>query len=146
MCLFGQGILTKTLLGAENSQYYTVRGASVMRKTFPASAFILALLLSAVVGTLFSSTAHANPYNWETIPPPAGTKAPTITLLTPENNTVFPVNNVLLNFVANVGNSTASYQRVFFLVNYKADWQQNETIKPPIQDDNNDGLVNFLSH
>jgi hypothetical protein len=112
-----------------------------MRKMFPAAAFISALLLSAVVGTLFSNTAHANPYLWETIPPPAGTEAPTITLLSPENNTVFPVNNVLLNCLVEVGDSTASYQRVGLLVKYKADWLQNETMKNPIQDDDNDGLV-----
>jgi hypothetical protein len=112
-----------------------------MRKTFPAAAFISALLLSAVVGTLFSNTANADPYSWETIPPPAGTEAPTITLLSPENNTVFPVNNVLLNCLVEVGNSTASYRRVFLLVKYKVDWLQNETMKNPIQDDDNDGLV-----
>lgn len=112
-----------------------------MRKTFPAAAFISALLLSAVVGTLFSNPAHADPYSWETIPPPAGTEAPTITLLSPENNTVFPVNNVLLNCLVEVGNSTASYRRVFLLVKYKVDWLQNETMKNPIQDDDNDGLV-----
>jgi hypothetical protein len=112
-----------------------------MRKTFPAAAFILALLLSAVVGTLFINPAHADPYSWETIPPPAGTEAPTITLRSPENNTVFPVNNVLLNCLVEVGNSTASYRRVFLLVKYKVDWLQNETMKNPIQDDDNDGLV-----
>lgn len=112
-----------------------------MRKTFPAAAFISALLLSAVGGTLFSNPTHADPYSWETIPPPAGTEAPAITLFSPENNTVFSVNNVLLNCVAKVGNSTASYQKVFFLVNYKVDWLQNETMKTPIQDDDGDGLV-----
>jgi len=112
-----------------------------MRKTFPAAAFISALLLSAVVGTLFSNTANADPYSWETIPPPAGMKVPTITLLSPENNTVFPVNNVLLNCLVEVGNSTASYRRVFLLAKYKVDWLQNETMKNPILDDDNDGLV-----
>jgi hypothetical protein len=131
--------LIKTLLSQKSS--VLSRGLPVEKKALLIAAFISVFLFSAIAGKQFVDVGRANPYLWETIPPPRGTVSPTITLFSPKNNTVFPVNSVLLHCLVEVGNSTASYRRVGLWVKYKVDWLQNETMKTPIQDD--DDFVNI---
>jgi hypothetical protein len=120
---------------------YISQGLPVEKKALITAAFISVLLFSAIAGTQLVDVGRANPYLWEKIPPPGGTVSPTITLFSPENKAVFPVSNVLLNCLVQVGNSTTFYQRVGLLVKYKMDWLQNETMENPIRDDDDDGLV-----
>jgi hypothetical protein len=113
----------------------------VRQKVLIIAGIISALLFYAVAGIQLLEAGRANPYLWVSIPPPIGTAPPLITFFSPENNTVFCLNNVLLNCLVEVGNSTASYQKDGLWVRYKVDWLQNETMKTPILDDDGDGSV-----
>lgn len=73
-----------------------------VKQTFPAAAFILALLVSAVAGTPFVNLATANfmraPESPPYVPPP---DPPTISILSPENKT-YNMKDFIINFTVTV--------------------------------------------
>lgn len=101
-------------------------GAGI-RKTFLAVAFVLALLLSAVVGACLVYLANANPFVgaiWTgEVSPDAETKPPTIVIISPENNTAYRTDNVALSLNVSVGNSSTANARLIKAIYYEADWQ-----------------------
>lgn len=109
-----------------------VREAAAMRKTFTAVAFILALLLSVIAGTQSVNLGRADPYiaDWVQegeVAPPNGTKPPTISIFSPENNTAYASNNVSLNFNVSIpesNNVSLSLTELY----YRASWQQLRNI------------------
>jgi hypothetical protein len=91
------------------------------------------LLLSVATGTHFVNLGLANPFmEGGNVPPDENTKPPRILILSPKNNTMYNVNNVLLDFHATVGESTSASYKELYAVYYKADWQQNQSayLKP----------------
>jgi hypothetical protein len=69
------------------------------RKTLPPVAFAILLLASAIVGTHFVGNVKANPFViFKSAPPIPGTIPPTITISTPENDTVYASNIISLQF------------------------------------------------
>lgn len=99
-----------------------------VRTKFPAAAFILALLLSALVGTQLVCFVGANPYAdiWiyeGDVPPDNSTRPPTISILSPENDTVYGVNSISLSLNVSIGNSSTASSRLLETIYYEADWQ-----------------------
>ena len=101
---------------------------AVMKRTALALTVILAFLISAMAETKLINWAKANPWigtDW--VSPSGATKPPTLTITSPEENSVYNSNNVTLSFNAHLGESTsASYMRLM-QVYFKTDWEQNET-------------------
>lgn len=92
-----------------------------MSKKAIALTLMLALLFSAIAGTLFVNFGRADPYIYSGEgPPPSDASLPKISIFSPENRT-YVGNNISLSFNVSVGNWWLS--RVY----YKFDWQQNET-------------------
>lgn len=99
-------------------------------KTLPVLALVLTLLVSATVSTGFVNLGYANPYirDWKivgTIPPPDGTKPPTISVYSPMNNTAYASNNLLLNFSVIVERSN-NISLELSKLNYVASWQKDK--------------------
>jgi len=99
-----------------------------MKRKALALTLILAFIISAMAGTKLINWAKANPWigtDW--VSPSGATKPPTLTITSPEENSVYNSNNVTLSFNARLGESTsASYMRLMQIY-YKTDWEQNET-------------------
>jgi len=111
-----------------------------MRKA--AIILITALLVSAAAGTYLVRLGKANPYRLITIPPPVGMEPPIIELNSPQENVNTDSNKMLLNYQAKTGNSTSSYERTRFAVNYEADWLNTvDPRKTIVQDTDNDGSI-----
>jgi hypothetical protein len=74
----------------------------LMKRKALALIIILALLLSIVVIIPLARLVDANPYfheaEFKEVTPPAGIEPPTISILTPENNTVYNSSDVSLTF------------------------------------------------
>jgi hypothetical protein len=94
----------------------------IIRKTF--AVFVLASLLSVMAGTGFVGVVEAN-YMWpfEVVPPEEYAKAPIITIISPENNTVISTDSIVLSFNVEVGESETDLDIIF--VKYKTDWEHN---------------------
>ena len=101
---------------------------TVEKRALLTATFILMLLFSAVVGTQFINLGKANPnYFNGTTAPPADAKPPTITIFSFKNNTIFTINNVILNFTVFVGKSTTPYGTYLPLVYCETSWLQEKT-------------------
>lgn len=102
----------------------------VNKKTLSAAAFILtALLTSAVAGTLFVNLGRANPYKWAGhVPPDVNTKPPTITIVSPENNTAYASNNLTISFNVSLPYSPTASRPKINTAYYKASWQNDDVI------------------
>lgn len=100
-----------------------------VKKAFPA-AVVLALLFSAVAGTLFVNLGGANPYhfvNMYEVSPDAYTEPPLVSILSPTNNTAYARNNVILSLNISVKYSNTTYDLYFWKIYYEADWQSGAT-------------------
>jgi hypothetical protein len=107
-----------------------VREVVLMRKVFPAAAFVSVLLLFTVAGTQIVKLGSANPYHFRLmgeVPPDANTKPPTITIFSPENNTLYNRDSVDLYLNVSVGNSTTAASCFLWDVYYETDWQSDST-------------------
>ena len=94
------------------------------KKTLATIAFISALLSSALVGTTRVNLGSANPYiRGGNKPPPEGTQPPTISIFSPNNNTVFASNNITLTFNVTIPKGTYTLYAVYFEV----DWREGNT-------------------
>jgi hypothetical protein len=79
------------------------RDMVLMKRKMSALTFILVLLLLTVVIIQFARFVGANPYfhgepEFKEVLPPVGIEPPTISILTPENNTVYASSNITINF------------------------------------------------
>jgi hypothetical protein len=120
--LFGQETLIKTLLQQKKPNIR--QGLPVEKKALATIAFISALLSSALVGTMHVNLGSANPYiKGGNKPPPEGTQPPTISILSPNNNTVYASGNITLTF--NVTTSEDTY--TLYAVYFEVDWQEGNT-------------------
>ena len=92
-----------------------------MKKQALTAAFISVLLSAVLAGLQSTDSASAQPH--------VATEPPVITVLSPENNTCV-TNNITLSFRAKVGKDLVYgvLGDSLSLVQYKGDWQQNETI------------------
>jgi hypothetical protein len=95
----------------------------VKKKTLLPVAFISILLFSTVAATQFINLAQANPYGERgevegVVPAPEGTVPPTISILSPENDTAYASNTVPLTL--NV--STPESRFVVTEIYYMASW------------------------
>lgn len=87
----------------------------------------LLLILSILTSiSVLTSLTMANPYIYHpklesSIPPPEGTKPPTISLLNPANNSYLSSNNLLFSFNASIEKSNNISLEISKL-NYKASW------------------------
>ncbi len=106
----------------------------------PSNHSILAAVLFVVLVMMVVSQsigdAQANPYIRErksegTIPAPTGTEPPTITVVTPVNQSDNYVNNVYLNFTAAIENSNSTSFTVTE-VSYRGSWQKMKTEIDPL--------------
>jgi hypothetical protein len=95
--------------------------------------FISILVCSWVVGTRRLDVGKANPhfFEQEEVSPPSDVTSPTITIFSPENNTVYVESNVSLNFNLRVVIPTLPelfyYSLTLSEVYYKASWLSNKT-------------------
>jgi hypothetical protein len=116
-----------------------------IRKAYPALALISVLLLSVMVGVRFVFLAEANPYMYlGNVPPDSNTKPPEISILYPENNTIFANNSFTLNFTINVGPSTTGSFLNIYDASYKADWKPYDQWVNPELTEFSFNLTNIL--
>jgi hypothetical protein len=113
--------LTKALIS--HKQPSIKQGLPVKKKTLLPVAFISILLFSTVAATQFINLAQANPYGERgevegVVPAPEGTVPPTISILSPENDTAYASNTVPLTL--NV--STPESRFVVTEIYYMASW------------------------
>ncbi len=103
-------------------------------KPLPKVTFISLLLLSATIGSQLVNSGRANPYIYlGNVPPDSNTEPPEISILSPENNTMFPNNSFFLNFTISVGHSTTGSYLNIYDAGYKADWKQyDQWINPEL--------------
>jgi hypothetical protein len=94
-----------------------------MKKTALVILLISALLLSAVVGTIYF--VKANPYPPKYVSPDAYTKPPKIAIFTPENNTAYRDTTIQLSINVSLPESTTAYETYVLRVYYEADWLEN---------------------
>jgi hypothetical protein len=87
---------------------------------------IMGLLFSVVGRTQIFNLAAANPY-WDggDTTPPADMQTQTITITSPQNNTVYASNNLTLGFNVSLNSTTTWYNIYISSVYYKASWQNN---------------------
>jgi hypothetical protein len=103
-----------------------------MRKTAIAVTIVLVLLAATFLAIV--EATNANPYHREAkfteVSPPAGTKAPIITIHTPQNGSFYP-KNLTLTFEVTIPktNDNKSITAVVKLY-YKASWEPNEITVP----------------
>ena len=104
-----------------------MRSQAEMQKTFLVVVLVLAFLLVTAVMTTLVNFASANPYSKAEYsgdrPPPSGTKPPIISVVSPENNSAYNMNNVSFTFNVSAGQSNTGIAEIFFL----GRWQQNTT-------------------
>ena len=99
-----------------------------MRKAFAAAVFVSALLLT-VAGTQFVNLGKANPYQFslrKEVPPDAD--PPTISILSPENNTAHASHNFLLSLNVSVKYSGSAKALFFWKIYCEADRQTGSTL------------------
>jgi hypothetical protein len=97
--------------------------------------FILSLSLSTMAGAQLVNLGRANPYFYEQVPysvsPPSDVNPPTISIVSPKNNSVYISHNVFLTF--NVSIIVPLLPELFYysldlaVVYYKASWLSNNT-------------------
>jgi hypothetical protein len=102
----------------------------VKKKTQLTVAFITVLLLSAAAATQLVTLGRANPYRYEQelreVSAPDNVEPPTISVVSPKNNTVFASNNV--SFTLNISFVSPPLPELFYYylglaeVYYKASW------------------------
>lgn len=105
-----------------------------MKRKVLAVAFVLAPLLSVMAGTMFVSLVKANPL-WFLgyVRPDEYTKAPVVSIFSPENYTVFNTDNVVLSFKVDVGESETAINTWVHHVWCDTDWQHDnlDSFLPP---------------
>ncbi len=96
-----------------------------MKRSAFALAFISALLFSAVAGNLFVKSGKANPavYGGKTAPP-ENAESPTITVFSPNNDTVLTSNSISLTFNVTV---PEDYGHMLTDIWFVSDWQGSNT-------------------
>lgn len=118
--------LDKNLLIAESARHYTGSGTGMlqnraaMRKKLSAAAFAVIVLLSVATMTRLVSLGSANPYMYHKwVSPPSDASPLVISVSSPENNTVYRVNDITLAF-----NITTEHTSIGYLLgaNFKASW------------------------
>ena len=84
---------------------------------------VLALLVSSVAGTLLVSLAEANPL-WfiPHVQPDETTKPPVISIFSPENNTVYNTDTVVLSFNVDAGESETASTVALDIIWYDTSW------------------------
>jgi hypothetical protein len=105
------------------------------KKTLLKAIIISALLFSTVVGTQVVNLGRANPHLYEQvsypISPPPEVEPPSISIVSPKNDTVFISGNVSLNFSLRVIIPVMPELFYYYLglseVYYKASWLPNNT-------------------
>ncbi len=89
------------------------------------------LLLLTLAGPQLFKQAKANPYRHvphiTDVPPPAGTQAQTISILTPQNGSSYPSNIIPLTFNVTIPNKEKSIGYIDRLY-YEASWESNPTV------------------
>ena len=94
-------------------------------KNLLATAFIVALFLSAIAEANFVKNAQANP-SYEFVSPPAGATPLEISVSSPKNNTIYNVNDITFTF--NITTKNTSINSLLSAY-YKADWmRKNVTV------------------
>lgn len=96
-----------------------------MRKTFPALAFMLALLFSAVSGEMFIiNLAKANPYlSYKWVSPPKDALPPKISIFSLKNHTIYSENNISLTLTVSIPES--NYSLGLTEIRYQRDWKES---------------------
>jgi hypothetical protein len=90
--------------------------------------FMLVLLSSVAIATLFVNLAKANPYlSDEFISPPRDSKPPTISLNPLINNTVYTSNIISLTINVSIPEPTAKYSLHLHSIQYQTDWKDSLT-------------------
>jgi hypothetical protein len=90
-----------------------------MNRTAVALTLIMALLFSAIAGACLVKLAQADPYFQNWVPPPWGAIPLAISISSPQNNTIYKVNNITLAFNINAQNTSLyDIDGIYF----KADW------------------------
>jgi len=94
-----------------------------MRKTAIALILISGLLITAIAGTFLVILGKANPNPMPTeveVPPPV---IPTITFLSPENNTLHGINNLTVSFksVIKLETATVGINQVYYTTSWRTD-------------------------
>jgi hypothetical protein len=134
--LFGQEILTKNLCfglvlsrnldkNAFTAEKPSIKqGLPVKKKRLLTAIIISTLLLSAVAGIQLFSLGRANPYiKGGNTPPPEDIQPPTISIFSPNNNTMYASDNITLTFDVTMPEDTYTLCAVYFEV----DWQEGNT-------------------
>jgi hypothetical protein len=83
-----------------------------------------------LAGTEVFYFVHANPYQFvmmEEVAPNIGTKPPTISVLSPKNETIYAPKQVLFSFDSSVNYSGDARALFFYKIYYKSDWQSGFT-------------------
>jgi len=87
---------------------------------------VTTLLSLTVAGTRVIPLGSANPYLYlGDVPPDQYTKPPSVTISSPDNNTVYTSNNISFSFNVSKPVSPKASQTILTYIYYKADWQQN---------------------
>jgi hypothetical protein len=88
---------------------------------------ILALLFSAVAGTLAVKVGSANPFlgYYFDVSPPSDMQPQTITILSPENISVYASNNLTFSFNASLNSTNTWYHIHIDSIYYRASWQED---------------------
>jgi hypothetical protein len=109
-----------------NSICGSIEEETFMKKKVLAAAFVLAPLLSVMAGASFVSLAEANPL-WFLgyVAADDYTEAPVISISSPENNTVFNTDTIVLFFKVDVGESETALSAELYFVWYKTDWDHD---------------------
>jgi hypothetical protein len=90
--------------------------------------FVLALSISVLAGTGFVVGVKANFFWWmKGTTPDEYTEPPVISIVSPENNTVFNEDSVFLSFSVDVGKSETADITHLDLVGYERDWVPDNT-------------------
>jgi hypothetical protein len=106
-----------------------------MKRKGLALASILALMLSAMAGTLFVGLGKANPYWHESVyegemSPPDGTPPPTVIIFSPNNDTAYSSKSFSLIFNISIAQSYAGFPDIDRIY-YRPNWQSsNVEVKP----------------
>jgi hypothetical protein len=119
--------LIKTLLNQKQPSFK--QGLPVEEKIILTAVCISALLLSAVAGTQLLNLGRADPYAWYgDVPPDANTKPPAITISYPENNTVYPSNNLTISFDVRILPSPNASNFHIDTIYYNTSWQNDSVV------------------
>ena len=106
------------------------QGLPLRKKWVLTAVFITVLLMSAIAATQLVNLGRANPYHhiWiyeGDVSPDSSTKPPAISILSPENDTVYGVDAVSLSINVSIGDSSTASSRVLEKIYYETDWQSN---------------------